>query len=197
MTAQSSQQMSLEGFAPSLPTDRLFFALFPDVAARDTIAILAREVCTRHALRGAPLRADRFHVTLHHLGDHAGLPRNVVNDALRAADGTKTSGFDVVFDRVESFAVRRDKKPCVLLAADGDSPLRSLQKLLGDHLIAAGLGKYIERNFKPHVTLCYDQALVPAHPVASIGWSVREFILVHSLLGQTEHRILGRWPLQA
>jgi hypothetical protein len=32
--------------------------------------------------------------------------------------------------------------------------------------------------------------------VETVGWSVREFVLVHSLLGQTRHVLLARWPLQ-
>jgi RNA 2',3'-cyclic 3'-phosphodiesterase len=32
-------------------------------------------------------------------------------------------------------------------------------------------------------------------PVEPIEWTVTEFVLVHSLLGRTTHRVLARFPL--
>jgi 2'-5' RNA ligase len=60
--------------------------------------------------------------------------------------------------------------------------------------VAAGLGRR-ERAFVPHVTLLYDARNVTVQPVDPLGWTVREFVLVHSLLGQTRYRVLGRWTL--
>lgn len=190
-----SGQMSLIGFADATPTDRLFFAVFPDTAAREAIARLAQDVGSRHELRGKPLPCERLHVTLHHLGDYAGLPAALVDQAKRAGDRVVAMPFEVAFDRVASFAARTDKKPCVLLGADADSPLRRLRRQLGDRLIEVGLGKQVTRDFTPHVTLRYERGLVPEHAVAPIAWTLREFALVHSLLGRTEHRVLQRWRL--
>lgn len=189
-------QMSLDGFAEVRPTDRLFFALFPDDAARDAMARLTGEVGKQRGLRGEPLKAGRLHVTLHHLGDHAGLPAALVADAKQAAEHAVAAPFDVVFSRVASFSGRSQKKPCVLLGPEGDSPLQRFRKQLGDRLIRCGLGKHVTRDFTPHVTLLYDRTLVPPQVVAPISWTVREFALVHSLLGKTEHRILQRWALR-
>lgn len=191
-----TDQMSFGGFAPPVPTDRLFFAIFPDEAARAAIARLAQDVADRHKLRGKPLLPDRFHITLHHLGDYAELPPDLVAAATQATTRMIAAPFDVAFDHVASFATRADKKPCVLLGADGDTPLRRLRKLLGECLIEAKQGKHVTRDFTPHVTLLYDRTLVPAHVVAPISWTVRELALVHSLLGKTEHRILQRWALR-
>ena len=47
------------------------------------------------------------------------------------------------------------------------------------------------------MTLLYDVESVPYQPVTPIAWTVREFAIVHSLVGKTEHCILGRWPLRA
>lgn len=190
-----SDQMSLGGFADAVATDRLFFALFPDDAARAAIARLADEVGRQHGLRGAALKRERFHITLHHLGDYAGLPAAVVEGAQRAAAHVVATPFDVVFDRVKSFAGRAQKKPCVLVGAQGDTKLQRLRRQLGECLIEAGLGKHVTREFTPHVTLRYERILVPEQPVAPIAWTVREFALVHSLLGRTEHRIVQRWTL--
>jgi len=134
---------------------------------------------------------------LHHLGDYVGLPATVIEQAQRAAAQVVATAFEVAFDRVKSFAGRAEKKPCVLLGAEGDTPLQSLRGQLGERLIQAGLGKQVTREFTPHVTLRYERILVPERSVAPIAWTVREFALVHSLLGKTEHRILQRWALSA
>ena len=188
--------MSFGGFAPPVPTDRLFFAIFPDEAAREAIARLAKEIGKQHGLRSKPLQAERFHITLHHLGDYAELPGDLVADATLAAKRMLAAPFDVVFDHVTSFATRAEKKPCVLLGEESDSPLRRLRKLLGECLIEAGQGKHVTRDFAPHVTLRYERVLLSPQVVTPIVWTVREFALVHSLLGKTEHRILQRWKLQ-
>jgi 2'-5' RNA ligase len=46
------------------------------------------------------------------------------------------------------------------------------------------------------MTLLYDDRSVAEQAVETIGWTAREFVLVHSLLGQTRHIPLGRWPLR-
>lgn len=189
--------MSLGGFAPQPPSDRLFFAVHPDAQAARRIVQLAEAMRAKHHLRGNPLREDRVHVTLHHLGDHAGLPESLVAAASAVATRLKTGPFDVSFDRVASFPGRARKRPCVLRGGEGDSnaPLFAFHSALGEGLRAAGLGRYVERRFTPHVTLMYDERTLPPEAVEPIGWSVREFVLIHSLLGRTEHRVLGRWDL--
>lgn len=192
-----SGQMSLGGFAEAAATDRLFFAVFPDETARNAIARLGEDVGKRHGLRGKPLEPERLHITLHHLGDYAGLPAALVEGATRAAERVVSAApFDVAFDRVASFAKRADKKPYVLLGGGHDSPLQQFRKQLGDALFQAGLGKHVTRDFTPHVTLRYERVLLPEQAVAPVKWTVREFVLVHSLLGQTKHLHLHRWPLQ-
>lgn len=190
-----SGQMSLGGFADAVPTDRLFFAVFPDDAASETIARLAEDIGRQHGLRGAALKRERLHVTLHHLGDYAGLPAAVVEEARCAAANVVATPFEVTFDHVKSFSGRAQKNPCVLAGTQADTPLQRLRRQLGECLIQAGLGKQVTREFTPHVTLRYETALLPEQTIAPIAWMVREFVLVHSLLGKTEHRIVQRWSL--
>lgn len=189
--------MSLGGFTAQAPGDRLFFALYPDAHTAQRIVELAQRTRAAHGLRGKPLRADRVHVTLHHLGDHAGLPGVLVEAASEAAAAVVMPPFAVSFDRVASFPGRAGKRPCVLRGEDEHSnePQYAFQRALGERLQARGLGRHVERRFLPHVTLLYDERLLPPEAVDPIGWSVREFVLIHSLLGRTEHRVLGRWSL--
>jgi 2'-5' RNA ligase len=77
-----SVQLSLPGFEPPPRlTDRLFFAIFPDPPTAGHIAQLARRLRREHALKGRPLATQRFHVTLHYLGNYAGLPQDIVAQA--------------------------------------------------------------------------------------------------------------------
>ena len=193
----SGRQGELGGFAAQPQTDRLFFAVYPDAQAAQRVVELAQSVRAAHAMRGNPLRADRVHVTLHHLGDHAGLPESLIAAASAAAAKLMTPPFEASFDCVASFAGHARRRPCVLRsqAEESNAPLFALQGALGDRLRAAGLGRYIERRFTPHVTLLYDERTLAPEAVIPIGWRVREFALIHSLLGKNEHRVLRRWSL--
>lgn len=186
-------QTGFEGFALPVPTDRLFLALFPDAATAARIAALATEQCKSRGFHGKPLRSDRLHVTLFHLGDWAGVPDELVSAAKQAAGSLSESQFDLAFDTVASFAVRRPQKPFVLKAASGNDALRGFHARLAQGLRRAGLAQWTRGSFEPHVTLVYDPQVIPPQRVETIGWRTREFALVHSLLGQTLHMPLARW----
>ena len=193
-----AKQLSLTGFdPPPKPTDRLFFALFPEADAAARIRLLADRLRGAHCLRGRPLETERFHVTLHHVGDHVGLPDQLVEQAREAAAMVAMSSFEVGFNRVASFR-RSQSLPFVLRGDErGDlAALMSFQQTLGKAMTQAGLGRMVDQRYTPHVTLLYDDRTVTDQLVEPIRWTVREFVLVHSLLGQHRHVPLGRWPLR-
>ncbi len=187
-------QYSLFGIADAAPADSVFLAVFPDADTSERVADLAREIGMRYGLHGEPLHKDRLHVTLHKLGTYAGVPADLVRDVSLAAAELDEAAFGVMFDRVGSF-MGGTKKPCVLLGPEDGSLLHRFHRVLAERLFIHGRGKELKSDFTPHVTLRYDTASVPIQPVPPIAWTVREFVLVHSLVGKTEHRILGRWPL--
>lgn len=194
--ASAAGQMGFGDFGSSQPTDRLFFALFPDDAAAARIADIAQSLRSQHGLRGKPLRTDRLHVTLHHLGDYAGVPDDLVAKAGEAAARVDMPAFEAVFDSASSFSRQPRNRPFVLRGEAGVAALLDLQSALGRSMAACGIGRLVEYKFTPHVTLLYDDRSVAAEPIEPVAWTVREFVLVRSLLGKTEHRILGRWPLR-
>lgn len=187
-----SDQLSL--FAAPPVTDRLFFAVFPDPATAAAIAERAERLRATHRLSGRPLAADRFHVTLHHLGDHAGVRRDIVAMASEAAEALATPRFEVTFDRVASFH-NGGNNPLVLQGGEGLEALKSFQRDLGLAMARAGIGRLMDKAFTPHVTLLYDRGLVAEEPIAPVTWTVGGFTLIHSLLGRTEHVPLARWTL--
>lgn len=191
------EQSLLPGFdaAPQL-TDRLFFAIFPDAQAAARIAGLAQQLREEHGLRGKPLKTERFHITLHHLGDYAGLPQDLVEAACAAAAGIAAAPFDVTFDRAASFSTAPRNRPFVLRGGDGLASLIAFQQTLGEALKKTVLGRWAKPAYTPHVTLLYDDRSVPEQAVPAVSWTASEFVLIHSLMGQTLHVPLARWPLR-
>jgi len=99
------------------------------------------------------------------------------------------------FDRVASFDRKRRKRPLVLLSGDEATPLVRMRDALGEAMVAAGLERWVSPHFTPHVTLLYDDRRLAERAVEPIGWTAHEFVLMRSVLGQTRHMALGRWPL--
>lgn len=190
-----TEQTSL--FGDDAAQVNLFLAAFPDAAARAAIDALARAVCADPALRATPRSAQLLHLTLQHLGTYAGLPPRIEERVAAALAGFAATPFALAFDRVGSFVAGTGRQPCVLLGCDGDVPLQQLQRALAERLARAGFGRHVQHGFVPHVTLCYARSALATVEVAPIGWQVEEFVLVSSLIGRGEYRVLARWPLQA
>jgi RNA 2',3'-cyclic 3'-phosphodiesterase len=196
-----TQDSDLFGEIPSTkPTDRLFFALFPSEEAIPQIVKTSQNLREVHGLTGKSLSNDRLHVTLHHVGDYAGgLPEGLVETVQEVASKMAMSAFDVTFDRAMSFAGSPRNKPFVLRGnvgrAGGLADLMAFQKEFYLSMCRAGLqGPRANAKFAPHVTLMYESQAVPEQVIEPIRWAAHDFVLVHSLLGQTKHIHLGCWP---
>jgi 2'-5' RNA ligase len=170
-------------------TDRLFVAALPDPETAARIADLARRLRIGHGLTGKPLQAAHFHVTLHHVGDSVGGPSGATIDRVRERlAGVAMPPFRVAFDRALSFR----NGAFVLRGDDSLIGLEILQQRVSDALddrLAPA------RAFTPHLTLLRDGRMIDEHPIEPIAWTVREVVLVHSLLGRTTHRHVARLPL--
>ena len=175
-------------------TDSLFFALYPDEPAATRIAELSTRLRAEHKLKARPIPAERLHITLHYLGAFAGVPADIVAQARNAASQMTFPPVEIVLDRIESFSGRRAKRPLVL-SGDVTESLDALEQTLGAALDEAGIPVKRHPEFKPHVTLLYDEQRLRSQPVAPIKWFAREFALVRSLLGQSQYEVLARWPL--
>ncbi len=186
-------QLGLPGFDPPTPTDRLMFLLYPDRSTAERIAQEAARLKAAFGLTGAPLQTDRFHITLHHLGDYVGLPNDIVGKGGLAGEAVASAPFEVVFDRAVSFANRPGNTPLTLQGGEGLGALIAFQKTLGEKMACAALRP--DRSFTPHITLLYDGRIVPEQAIAPIAWTVDRFALVQSKLGQTQHIVLREWAL--
>jgi 2'-5' RNA ligase len=174
-------------------TDGLFFALLPDIAATAQLERAAQQLGIRHRLNGSPLASERFHVSLLGFGMYAGLAPELVAAASKIAAEIAGRPFDVTFDRAMSFLGR--PRPLVLCGGDGVTDLIAFQRGLGGAIQKGGLGR-VKPQFMPHITLLYDERGIEEHAIEPVSWTVREFVLVHSLRGQSKYIQLGRWPLR-
>jgi 2'-5' RNA ligase len=188
-------QDSLPGMAATPRAESLFFCVFPDSAACEAIAAETDALRVEHSLLGVPIRPNRLHATLHYLGEHLIEREDLVAAASAAAGRVMHSCFQANLGRVSSFHTRADKQPCILLFQEERPPIHTLWRELGNHLMAAGLGRYLKREFLPHVTVLYDTRAVTPHAVEPISWQVRDFSLVRGRNG--EYEVLGSWPLRA
>jgi RNA 2',3'-cyclic 3'-phosphodiesterase len=185
---------------PAKLTDRLFFALFPSEEAIPQIVKTSQQLRDEHGLTGKSLSNDRLHVTLHHVGDYAGgLPNGLVEATQAVASTIAMPAFDVTFDRAMSFSGRPRNRPFVMRGNErsdgGLAALMAFQKTMYLAMCRVGLqGPRANAKFAPHVTLMYDDQGIPEQAVESVHWTAHDFVLVHSLLGQTRHIHLGRWP---
>lgn len=179
-------------FGPS-QKERIFFAALPEPALAQRIHAFAEAMRREHGFAGNLILPEHLHVTLFHLGDWAALPEEIVNLASGAASQVRVPPFEVAFARAESFRNSTGVFPFVLSGAAAQ--WKSLHDALRITLGGAGLGGATKGEFKPHVTLTYDEVRVKPAQIAPIAWTVRDFALVHSRLGKTEHIHLGRWVL--
>lgn len=189
-------QLRLPGIAAPAPeTDRLFFALLPDDAAAREILSCGQEIQRTCGLQSRLIETHRLHLSLHHLGNHAGIPASWVNLVRRAAAKVDFPAFDLRLDRALTFSGRgREPRPlpCVLIASsDFGTPRlhRALGLAMRDCGIPVPLG-----SFTPHVTMFYDRAIIQERAIEPVCFRVREFVIVHSRIGTGRpYELLGRW----
>lgn len=173
--------------------ERIFFACLPDAALAARIHAMAEQLKAEKGFEANLILPEHLHVTLYHLGDWAALPDEVVRLAKEAASQTKAAHFEVAFARAESFRNRTGVFPFVLTS--DIAPWKTFHDALGAALQKTGLGGATKGEFKPHMTLTYDELRVKPMVVEPITWTVRDFVLIHSQLGKTTHHHLGRWTL--
>jgi RNA 2',3'-cyclic 3'-phosphodiesterase len=175
----------------SSSSGRLFFAVVPDTDTAARIHRLARLLRCAHKFDRKMIEPELLHVSLFFLGEPS---EQIVRVVREAAAGVRVQPFEVWFDRSASFRGRPGSRPFVLVGDEGVEPLQSFRRALGVALAERGLRRLAKRDFTPHITLLYAERNVEEHPIEPISWTVREFVLIHSMRG---HVHLGRWPLRA
>lgn len=173
-----------------------FFALSPGHDVRQQLSKCAEELRARKDLNGSWIASERYHLTLHHLGQYPEVHPDLVSRAMLAASKTRAKPFDLVLDQFMCFDSRTGKYPCVAAAAKEQPDLNNFWQLLRSNLIAVRLGDKLASSLKPHAELLYNrQPLGEPSPITPVHWHVSDFVLIESLVGKSQYIELGRWPL--
>jgi 2'-5' RNA ligase len=167
---------------------RLFFALWPDAAARAALAKLSEDLAARAGGRAVP--PDKIHLTLAFLGEVA---PDRADDLVKSADRVREAPFDLVLDRIGAF---RRARVAWIGCREAPPALVAAESLLRQELNAREF-ELEERAFTPHVTLVRKaEKTLPPEAIAPIAWRVEEFALVASELGSGTYKTMASWPLK-
>ncbi len=168
----------------------LFMIRLPMDVAQQVIGLV--DLLKRdHGLANWTYDAQRLHITLFRFGQHVDLPPVLVERAKQAAALVEVPPFEVTFKRIEAWP-----DALVLLCEDGLTSLSAFRRELSVALERAGLDWTHKAAFTPHITLMRGPTTVDAQMVKTFRWTVGEFVLVNSLVGQGRYVELGRWPLR-
>lgn len=171
----------------------LMLFLMPDRVIAETIAQRCQTDWAPD-FRGKRLPWDRLHVTTCLFSQTPDRPDvSVVEDLKAALDEVRFMPFWMGFDWMCSFGAG-GKRPRVLASSD-DIHFHYFRRSIRDAVTAAGYKDHLRPKHDPHVTMFYERQPAPKVRIDTIGWQVREFVLVDSWVGLTRHEILGRWTL--
>ena len=171
-----------------MPSQRLFFALWPDAATREAMSQVQRELAVAG---GRPLHPLDLHITLAFLGQ---VSPDQLPCVLAAAEQVHAAAHTLTLTRQGWW-----RGPRVAWCAPEETPPAMLE--LVDQLWNGLAGCGFEREarpFKAHVTLLRKARSIETAPLASpIQWELKDFALVASLSGPgaPRYKVLQRWPL--
>ncbi len=173
--------------------ERLFFAALPDPETAVRIGQFRDRFLREHRLDGKPIRTDRLHVSLLHVGTYKCLRTKFVYAAEQAAKAVSMPPFEMTLDRSKSFqgtpSVNGGPRSCPLVPLGDSDAVLELHRKLG------GAGPMAAEGLTPHMTVSYGPTLVPLQMIEPIRFVVKEFVLVHSMLRLSQYKMVGHWPL--
>lgn len=167
--------------------NRFFFALKPP---RDVARRMALEA-ERRAPQGNRQSIDRMHSTIGILNDRPSVADDLVTALMDVGQRIAADPFPCLFDRVVG-----GRDIVTLRPSRRNGALVDLFHQIEAGIRDVGLTMREDYKYSPHVTLSYRSGGTPFNEmIQGHGWLVEDVVLIHSLLGQTEHRELARWPL--
>jgi 2'-5' RNA ligase len=169
------------------PPLRLFFALWPDAAARAALERSAAAI--QRVVGGRATRGDSIHMTLAFLG--ATEPARL-DELTAAASGVPVAPFELVLDEAGFWKHKR-----LAWAGASETPA-ALKAMVGGLRTALAEARFAfdPKPFVPHVTLVRKArpgfALPPLDP---IRWQVEGFALVRSVTrpAGSDYFVEARW----
>lgn len=174
------------------PSLRVFFALWPDAAARTALA--AWQTPLGKLCGGSAMRADTLHSTLVFLGEIEAHRLEALQLAAREVAG---SAFEIEFDIARYWGHNH-----IVYAAPQIVPaalagvVHELERHLRKHRF-----HFEPREYKPHVTLLRHAQWsdAPLPQMDTVRWPAREFVLVQSLSDEegAHYEVLAHFGLNS
>ncbi|MES2402038.1 MAG: 2'-5' RNA ligase family protein [Pseudomonadota bacterium] len=185
--------------SPRPGIDNVFFALIPEGGAGAQVI----DIQTAHLRQLGPnpylVPQDCLHVSLLDIGIRKNLVLrsfdSTIAMAKEAAGKLRMDPFDVVFDQALSFGGKVALKPFVLQMGEGKEKVADLCKKLKLCLATSGVHSD-DKAATPHMTLARAVQGIALTNVQPVRWTATSLVLVHSVVGETRHIHLQRWPLQ-
>ncbi len=178
--------------------ETLFFGLFPDDETALRIDRFRQQFIAEKRWEGRPLKPERLHVSLHHVGDFPRLRTKDLYAARQAGAAISMGPFELTARFVKSFegvtqsAGEPRTRPLVLLI-EGDV-LSELHRTLGAAMKKIGLRA--AEDFTPHMTLSYGSRAIPMQAIEPIRFAVDKVVLIHSERWLTRYHVIESWPLR-
>ena len=170
----------------------LFFAIMADRETADRAFDFAGKLRQGARLSGRPRPRETLHVSLLSMAWRAAgaPPGDAVALARDRASTVTARPFKVSLNRVEGWKRDRPSGPVVLVGEEGVIGVDNLHRQ-----IALAQGRRPDPGFCPHMSILWSSSDLEPRYVEPFTWTVREFGLVHSLVGLSRYEILGRFPL--
>jgi 2'-5' RNA ligase len=177
--------------------ERLFFALFPDAETSLRIDRFRQSFLRDNRVDGTPLKPERLHLSLRHVGDYRRLRTQPLYAASQAGKAVAMRSFEMTFRSVGSFdefaSIEGAPRGRPLALVGESEALSALHERLGAAMEKHGLKT--APHFAPHVTLVYGSRPIPAQAIEPIRFAVNELVLVHSELRRGRYNKVDGWPL--
>ncbi|MES9880023.1 MAG: RNA 2',3'-cyclic phosphodiesterase [Sedimenticola sp.] len=167
-------------------TQRLFFALWPDMDARVGLQRISNAL-SGHG--GRVHQADDLHITLAFLGQVTPEQHSCL---IAAASEVAIAPFKLTIDKIALW-----RRPGILWCGPSHIPdqLEQLVVDLQSEVSACGFEPE-KRHYTPHVTLARKARLLPDYPLSQpLYWPVRGFVLASSDDATPPHRykVIKKW----
>lgn len=164
---------------------RFLFALRPPAWVCAAIGRIRDSIADLTALVADP----RIHATLAITEDFPSFPSGLVQPLRRIGETTAAEPFTATFDQLN-----RSPHSAALRPQHRIAGFQSLAAALDGPLARLGVRRR-DWTCNAHVTLGYGRGVSGSRAIAPVGWNATDFVLIHSVVGETRHIELGRWPL--
>jgi 2'-5' RNA ligase len=182
-------ESGLTEFSAAAPdTLRLFFALWPDDATRDSLDRTGKWLHQHWG--GRRMRAGTLHITLAFLGS---TPAEQLEALVACADTVSSNAFELVLDQAGYW---RHNRIGWLGASQTPPPYIELVGALNAGLRGAGYS-VDARAHVPHVTLLRNSVGGEVPECEPVCWPISDFVLVASRRESDgmHYDVIRRWPL--